>query len=81
MSAIQLAVAAAPKVEALYVKGKEFISALFGAGLLTIEQQDALHKHVDALQALALAGIVPDAWKVEPDPVPLVNPLTPPTPA
>lgn len=68
ISAIQLVIAAAPKVEALYVKAKDFISAMFGAGIITVEQQDALHKHVDALQAAALAGTPPPSWTVESDP-------------
>lgn len=66
---IQAAIAAAPQVEALALKAKEFISELFGAGLITKETQDALHAHVDAVCAAALAGTPPPAWTVEADPV------------
>jgi len=70
MSAIQLVVAAAPKVEALYLKAKDFITAMFKAKIITVEQQDAMKAHVDALQAAALAGTPPPAWTVEQDPNP-----------
>ncbi|HEV2207321.1 MAG TPA: hypothetical protein VG167_00985 [Verrucomicrobiae bacterium] len=66
---LQAAVAAAPLAEDLGVKAKAFITSLFTANIITKEQQDAAHAHVDSICALAKAGIVPDHWKVEPDPV------------
>lgn len=70
LQGIQAAIAAAPQVIDIVTKGKDFITALFTANLITKAQQDALHAHVDSMSALAMAGIVPDSWKVEPDPVP-----------
>lgn len=64
----QAAIAAAPKVAALVVKAKEYIEALFTAGLISKEQQDQLHAHMDAAQAAALSGNTPPHWTVEPDP-------------
>lgn len=66
----QAAIAAAPKVAALVVKAKEYIQALFDAGLISKEQQDKLHAHMDAVQAAALSGTPPPHWTVEPDPEP-----------
>lgn len=67
---IQAAIAAAPGVIAVVEKGKDLISALFTAGKITKEQQDALHARIDADAALAASGIVPPEFQVEPDPVP-----------
>ena len=58
----------APQAAELVVKAKEFITAMFTAGQISKEQQDALHLHVDSTVALAAAGIVPTWWQVEPDP-------------
>ncbi len=69
IQAIQAAIAAAPGVVDLVEKAKTFIDGLFTAKLITADQQTAMKNHVDSLQALALAGIVPPHWKVEPDPV------------
>jgi argininosuccinate lyase len=68
VSAIQLAIAAAPKAVALYEDSKAYISALFKAGVISKADQDALHAHVDAIQAAVEAGEVPPSWSVEPDP-------------
>ena len=48
---------------------KEFIDLLFSSKQVTVAQQKALHDYVDSLQNLALAGIKPAAWEVQPDPV------------
>lgn len=68
MSAIQLALAAAPKAIKLYEDSKTYITSLFKAGVITKEVQDAAHAHVDAIQAAVDAGEVPPSWTVEPDP-------------
>ena len=47
---------------------KEFIDLLGSSKQITVAQQKALHDYVDSLQALALAGIKPEHWKVEADP-------------
>lgn len=66
----QAAISAAPKVAELVVKAKEYIAALFGAGLITKEQQDRLFNHMQELQAAALTGNPPPHWAVEPNPEP-----------
>lgn len=68
MQGIEAAISAAPQVEALVVKAKDFIASLFGAGLITKATQDSLHARIDAVCAAALAGQVPPAWTVEADP-------------
>jgi predicted RNA-binding protein associated with RNAse of E/G family len=65
---VQAAIAAAPQVVDLVVKAKDFIASLFSAGLITKEQQDRIHAHVDAVCAAALAGQELPEWTVEPDP-------------
>lgn len=65
---IEAAIAAAPKVIAVAQKGKEMIAELFNAGAISIEQQHAVHSHVDAVMNAALAGETPIAWTVEADP-------------
>lgn len=65
---IQAAISAAPAVADIVVKAKDLIASLFGAKLISKEQQDAVHAHIDSLSALAKLGIIPDHWKVEPDP-------------
>ena len=65
---IQAILAAAPTIAEGVAKAKLFISALFGAGLITVNQQNALYAHVEALGYLASSGLSPDWWQVEPDP-------------
>ena len=65
---LQAAIQEAPAVEAIVVKAKQFISSLFGAGLISKKTQDAIHAHVDAVCAAALAGQEPPQWTVEADP-------------
>lgn len=69
LQGIQAAISAAPSVIAIVQSAKDFISSLFGAGLITKAQQDALHQAIDAHAALVAQGIIPDWWKVEADPV------------
>lgn len=68
MSAIQLAISAAPQVVKLYEQAKTFISALFSAGVITKADQDALHAHIDAIQKAVENGEVPPSWQIEKDP-------------
>lgn len=65
---VQAAIAAAPSAVDIVAKGKAMIDALFTAQLITKAQQDATHAHLDSLQALALSGIIPPHWQVQPDP-------------
>ncbi len=68
LQAIEAAIAAAPKVIEIVVKAKEFITTLFTAGAISKEVQDAMHLSVDSKAALAQAGVVDPAWRVDPDP-------------
>lgn len=65
---IQMALDAAPKVKKLYDNARTTISMLFSAGLITAEQQNQLRAWADKHEADTLAGHVPEALKVEPDP-------------
>jgi hypothetical protein len=65
---IEAAVSAAPTVMAVAQKAKDFISALATAGLISKAQQDAIHAHVDVVQQMAQAGIIPSHWQVQADP-------------
>lgn len=65
---IEAAIAAAPKAMDVITKAKDFITAMFTAGAISKAQQDALHLRIDSMQALALAGVIPDHWQVQPDP-------------
>lgn len=69
LNAIQAAIAAAPRVKEIVESGKQMISSLFTAKLITIEQQAALHSWVDGISDDFQNGRVPRAWLVEPDPV------------
>lgn len=66
---IQAALVAAPAVIAIAERGKDFIRSLFDAGLITIDQQNAVFAHVDAICDAALNSEELPHWTVEPDPV------------
>lgn len=68
ITGIRLAIQAAPQAVDILKKAKAFITSLFSAGLITKEEQQRAHDHLDALQAAALAGEVPPHWQVDPDP-------------
>lgn len=68
LNGLMAALSAAPKVAELYVKAKDMIAALFSAGLISKEKQDAQWAYVDAIKAMVDAGIVPPHWTQEPDP-------------
>lgn len=68
LQGLEAAIAAAPAVVAIVTKAHELIDTLFGANLITKAQQDAMHATIDARAALVAAGIIPDWWKVQPDP-------------
>ena len=68
VTALELAIRAEPEAAAIVKAGKKFIKATFGAGVITKEQQNALHAHVDAYQTAILAGQTPPEFLVEPDP-------------
>ena len=68
LQGILAAVQAAPQIAEVIKAGKDLISALFTAKVITAEEQQALHDYVDAHAAATALGIVPPAWQVEPDP-------------
>jgi len=68
VSAVQLIIANAPKIEQAIVVVKDFITGLFGAGVIDAPTQAALHAHVDALADAFLNGKVPPEFTVEKDP-------------
>jgi hypothetical protein len=63
------AISAAPQIEAVVVSAKNFITSLFEGGVITIDQQAAVHSHIDALVAAANSGTVPPEFQVGADPV------------
>jgi hypothetical protein len=68
LAVIQGIIAAAPKILDAYNAAKAFINGLFGAGLITSDQQAQLHSQVDAVVTAILSGNPPPEWTVEPDP-------------
>lgn len=78
MQGIEAAIAAAPKVIAVAEAGKNLITSLAGAGVITDAKQDALHQRVDLVMDAYNRGEVPASLVVEPDPVPDAPPSAPP---
>lgn len=66
---VQAGIAAAPEIEAEAVRAKQFFTELFGKGLISKAQQDAVHAHIDALEVAVKANAVPPEFVVEADPV------------
>jgi hypothetical protein len=65
---IQAAIAVAPAVEDIVIKGKALIDSFFTAKLINSDQQNAVHAHLDSLWAMAQSGIILPHWQVEADP-------------
>ena len=65
---IQAAIAAAPSVAAVVTAAKNLISELANAKVITVDQQNLIHQHVDNYAAMVNAGLIPPAWQVQPDP-------------
>jgi len=68
IAGIEAALQAAPQIADVVDKAKALISSLFTAGVITAEQQNTLHAHIDQHAADLAAGNVPTPWTVEPDP-------------
>lgn len=68
LNGLTAALTAAPQVEELIIKAKDFFTSMFNADLISAEQQDALHTRVDQITDAALKNQLPPAWSVEPDP-------------
>jgi hypothetical protein len=69
LQGIQAAIALAPEAARIVTQAKALFEALFTQRLITKAQQDALDASVDSWTSLAMAGIVPPAWQVRPEPV------------
>lgn len=68
ITVFQAIIKAAPDVAKAVENIRNFITGLFGAGVISKAQQDYLHSQVDSFVAAFTAGEVPPAWTVEPDP-------------
>lgn len=68
LNGLAAALQAAPAIGELADKAKDFFTSMAGNGLITDQQQDALHSRVDSIVAAALEGKLPPEWEVEPDP-------------
>lgn len=68
VQAIHAAIAAAPQVVEVAEKAKDFIASLFRAELISKDQQDRIHAHVDAVAASLASGATPPEFTVEADP-------------
>lgn len=67
VSGITAALNAAPAVTQLVGQTKDYISALFRAGVITAEQQNRLHAHCDAHMHATLRGEKPPELVIDPD--------------
>jgi hypothetical protein len=76
VAGIEMAIKLAPGVISVVTKAKDFIASLFGAGVITAAQQNALFARVDELARQAEAGEDPSWWTVEPDPIPVTPTAT-----
>ncbi len=66
---LQAAISAAPQLKEIYQNARDLINNLFSAKAITIDQQNALHAHIDAIETAFENGQEPPAWQVEPDPI------------
>lgn len=57
-----------PQVEGLAEEIKGFFTDLFSKGVISVDQQNTIHAHVDAVCAAVLAGTLPPEFTVEADP-------------
>lgn len=68
VSLLQGLISNAPQIYKAAADAVAFVEALFSAKLITADQQNALHDHVDAIILARLKGEPPPHWQVEPDP-------------
>lgn len=67
VAGITAALNAAPAVTQLVQQTKDYITALFTAGVITAEQQNTLHAHCDAHMQATLRGEKPPELVIDPD--------------
>lgn len=65
---ITAVISAAPQIEAAVESAKNYITSLFEQGLITVDQQNAVHAHVDAVAVAVASGTPLPEWVVAPDP-------------
>lgn len=65
---IQLAISAAQYATPVVIATKDWITSLYQAGAISVETQNKLHAHCDALMLAALRRETPPSWVVEADP-------------
>ena len=68
LDGLEALIQAEPQIASVVSAVKNLITGLFGAGIITADQQNALHARIDAVAAAAQAGQVLPEWTVEPDP-------------
>jgi len=68
VSIAEAVITAAPDIEKAVGAVKDFITNLVSAGVITADQQTALHAHVDSVAAAVASGQTPPEFTVEPDP-------------
>jgi hypothetical protein len=67
ITGIEAALKAAPGVVKIVTAAKDFISSLVGK-LITKQQQQVIHDHIDKIANDLIAGNPPTYWEVEKDP-------------
>jgi hypothetical protein len=70
LAGIQAAIAAAPQIEGIVTSAIALWKSLFEAGLISVEQQNAMNDFVKGVAGLKATGLLPPAWQVQPDPAP-----------
>jgi len=65
---IQIGIAYAPDIIQFTKDAREFVTALSGKGLITVEQQNRIRAHIDVLVESSENGLTPPEFMVEPDP-------------
>lgn len=64
----QMAIASAPQIEVAVKAAKDAFTGLFSDGVITTDQQNELHAHVDAIGLAVVGGQTPPEFQVQPDP-------------
>lgn len=74
---ISLVAQAGPEIAKVYENARKLFATLFAGGIITAEQQANLMTWADEHEAAVLAGEIPPALQVEPDPEPPTPPAEP----
>lgn len=68
LALIQAGIKVAPDVAKFVLEAKSFATTLFGSGLITVAQQEAIHSRIDVLAGHVNAGTRPPEYTVDADP-------------